>query len=86
MLPPPGFLKQDSIEGENNSNAPPLIGDTSILDNPPIPGHAPPEPEGPSEPLPSSLELMESSSKKKKKRKKKKLYRQTPKDIRDDYL
>ena len=51
MSPPPGFLKQDTIEGENNSNAPPLIGDTPIVENPPIPGHAPPEPEEPCEPF-----------------------------------
>ena len=57
-----------------------------LVSYPPIPGHAPSEPEGPSEPLPSSLELKESSSKKKKNRKKNKHYRQTPKDIRDDYL
>ena len=51
-----------------------------------IPENAPPEHEGPCEPLLSSLELKESFSKKKKKRKKEKLYRQTSKDLCEDFL
>ena len=86
MFPPPGFLKQDSIEGRNNSSTPPLLGDTPIVDNLPNPGHAPSNPEGPNVPSPPSLVLKDLPPKKRKRRKKKILYRQTPKDIREDYL
>ena len=56
------------------------------MENPSIPEHAPPEPEGPHDPIPPSLVLQEPTAKKEKWRKKKKIYRQIPKDICDDYL
>ena len=56
------------------------------MDNLPIPEHAPSDPEGQNEPSPPSLVLKELPPKKRKRRKKKILYRQNPKDIREDYL
>ena len=56
------------------------------MDNLPNPGHASSHPEGPNVPSSPSLVLKDLPPKKRKRRKKKILYRQTPKDIREDYL
>ena len=56
------------------------------MDNLPILGHAPSDPKGPKEPSPPFLVLKDLPPKKRKRRKKKILYRQTPKDIRGEYL
>ena len=83
MFSPPRCFNPKIYRRRKRASAPPLKGDTSSSSthtNPPILEHAPPDSN------PSSLELKESFFKKKKKRKKKKLYRQTAKDIREDFV